>query len=258
MKTAILRAPASGLAHCELTHIERKPIDAALAAVQHSDLAEILRKCNYTVITLPAIEDLPDSVFVEDTALVLPEAAILLPLGTSSRQNEAEFMREHLSKLAPEIRSIGFPAKMEGGDVLRIGRKLYVGISSRTNAEGAVALSEITAEWGYEVVPVEVEGSLHLKTAVTAPDERTVLLNPGWVSKVHFRDLRTIEVEPDEPFAANVLSLGDRIVAHKGFRGTIARLSEAGFRVIETDISEFLKAEAGLTCLCLLSDSQNS
>ena len=255
MKTAILRAPASSLANCELTHIERKPIDPPLAAVQHGDLARILTKCNYTVITLPVLEDLPDSVFVEDTALVLPEAAISLPLGTGTRLAESELMLEHFRRLAPEVRSIVLPSKMEGGDVLRIGRKLFVGISTRTNEQGAEALSELTEGWGYEVVRVKVEGSLHLKTAVTAPDDETVLLNPDWVSKDDFPDYRVIEVAPAEPFAGNILRLGDKIVAHSGFPKTIAKLRDAGFEVIETDISEFLKAEAGLTCLCLLSEA---
>jgi len=254
MKTAILRAPSPSLANCELTHIERRPIDAALAAVQHAALAEILAKCNYTVITLPALEGLPDSVFVEDTALILPEAAISLPLGTGSRTKEAELMLEHLPKLASEVRSIRPPAKMEGGDILRIGKKLFAGISSRTDAVGAKALSELSGEWGYEVVPVKVTGSLHLKTAVTAPDDETVLLNPEWVSRDQFKGLRVIEVDPAEPFAGNILRLGGRVAANAGFPRTIARLREAGFEVIETDISEFQKAEAGLTCLCLLSE----
>jgi dimethylargininase len=257
MNTAILRLPSPSLTQCELTHIERIPIDIDLAGAQHRSLAEILQECNYNVVTLPAIPELPDSVFVEDTALVVPEAAYSLPLGTGSRQPEAEFMLEHLSQYRRDVRIIKRPASIDGGDVLRIGKKLYVGVGSRTNRESAGILAEMTREWGYETIPVEVEGSLHLKTAVTAPDDETVLLNPDWVNKEVFRNYRMIEIDQNEPFAANILRLGERIVSHKGFPGTISKLSEAGFEVIETDISEFLKAEAGLTCLCLLFEEED-
>lgn len=253
MKTAILRTPPPGLEHCELTHIGRTPIDPVLALNQHQNLARILADCNYSVITLPPVPGLPDSSFVEDTALILPEAAILLPLGTGSRSAEAELIRAPLQELFGSVRVIPPPVRIEGGDILRTGKQLFVGISTRTDVAGAEALADITDEWGYEVSTVEIGGSLHLKTAVTAPDDRTVLLNPEWVDPAAFGDRDVIEVDGSEPFAANILRLWNKIVAHKGFPRTTGRLRNAGFEVVETDISEFLKAEAGLTCLCLLT-----
>lgn len=250
-KYAITRLPASTLTGCELTHIGRDPIDLERTLTQHEDYRKILEECNYTVITLDAEAAYPDSVFVEDTAVMLPEAAILLPLGTETRRGEAELMRETLGSLS-EVRIADPEVSIEGGDVLRIGRKIFVGESSRTDADGIAELSRLTADLDYRVIPVAVQSSLHLKTAVTALDESTVLLNPDWVSESAFEGCEAIEVDPSEPFAANILKLGSRIVAHKGFPYTIGRLRNAGFEVIEADISEFLKAEAGLTCLSLL------
>lgn len=212
-----------------------------------------MRKCNYSVITLPALEGLPDSVFVEDAALLLPEGAISLPLGTISRLEESESIRRELESHC-NVTTIGADVKIEGGDVLKIGKKLFTGVTSRTNAEGAAALACIVSKWGYDVITVPVAGSLHLKTAVTSVDERTVLMNPDWVSAEPFEGLEVIDVDEKEPFAANVLRIGKKLLVHAGFPKTAGRLRNAGFEVVETDISEFLKAEAGMTCLCLLID----
>lgn len=251
MKTAITRLPADSIANCQLTHVDRAAVDPATARLQHENYRALLAKCNYTVITLPPVEDYPDSVFVEDTAVILPEAAILLPLGTETRRGEAGFMLETLDNLV-DVRQASADTRIEGGDVLRIGNMLFTGKSSRTDGRGVEELRRLTSDLGYEVTPVEVRGSLHLKTAVTALDDATVLLNPDWVATSDLGDFEVIEVDGREPFAANILRLGDKIVAHEGFPYTIGRLRNAGFEVLEVDISEFLKAEAGLTCLSLL------
>ncbi|MCO6511095.1 MAG: hypothetical protein J5I65_09910 [Aridibacter famidurans] len=253
MNYALTRLPPDTIPCCQLTHIGRVPIDQGLALYQHETYRKILSKCNYTVITLPADNEYPDSAFVEDTALILPEAAILLPLGAESRLGESQMVSETLRSFLGCVRQIVRPARIDGGDMLRIGKRIYAGCSSRTNLEGIEALTALTSEWGYEVVPVPVEGSLHLKTAVTALDDETVLMNREWVDPSAFEGLRVIEADPSEPFAANVLSLGERIVAHEGFPRTIERLRDEGYEVLKVNISEFLKAEAGLTCLSLLT-----
>lgn len=251
MNTAITRLPAASIANCQLTHIERSGVDPGLARIQHENYRSLLEKCNYIVITLAPLEAFPDSVFVEDTAVVLPGSAILLPLGTETRRGEAELIRETLERFV-DVRQASPGTKIEGGDVLRIGKTLFVGESSRTEEAGVEELRKLTTDLGYEVRPVKVRGSLHLKTAVTALDDSTVLLNPDWVSEADFGDFEVMKVDSSEPFAANILRLGEKIAAHKGFPYTIGRLRNAGFEVIEIDISEFLKAEAGLTCLSLL------
>ncbi|QQS40508.1 MAG: dimethylargininase [Acidobacteriota bacterium] len=253
MKYALTRLPPDTIPCCQLTHIGRLPIDHGLALHQHEEYRRVLSKCNYTVITLPAVNEYPDSAFVEDCALILPEATILLPLGTQSRTEESGLMLEPLNTFFPDVRQIKPPARIEGGDLLTFGKRIFAGRSSRTDRRGIETLSELTSEWGYEVAEVPVRGSLHLKTAVTALDEETVLMNKGWVDPSAFEGIRVIEIDNEEPFAANVLRLGNRIVAHAGFPGTIEKLRDAGFEVMAVDISEFLKAEAGLTCLSLLS-----
>lgn len=252
MKYALTRLPPDTIPCCQLTHIGREPIDPAFARSQHERYRQTLSECNYTVITLPAVDEYPDSAFVEDTALILPEAAILLPLGTGSRLEESRMMLQPLRSLIDDVRQIEPPARIEGGDLLRIGRRIFAGMSSRTSREGVEALSALTSDWGYDVTAVPIEGSLHLKTAVTALDDSTVLINPNWVDPSAFGEYRKIEVDEEEPFAANVLRLGETIVAHEGFPATIRKLREKGCEVLTVDISEFLKAEAGLTCLSLL------
>lgn len=224
-----------------------------LAAAQHSRFIEALESCNYNVTTLPPLPEYPDSVFVEDTALILPEAALLLPLGVSSRAGESERIADQLKKHREVVR-IEPPARADGGDLLLVGRHLFVGMSSRTDRAGFEALSKIADRFGYEITPVTVSDALHLKTAVTSLDDETLLLNPDWVDAGAFKDFRLIEVDESEPNSGCVVRAGDTIIAHPGFEGTFARIADAGYNVIGVDISEFHKCEAAMTCLALLID----
>src|SRR5215207_11281274 len=162
MIVALTREPARSLDACELTYREREPIDAGVAARQHRGYCEALRECGARVVVLPAVEGLPDSVFVEDTAIVLDEVAVLTRPGVGSRRGEVRSIEPEVARLRPVVR-VEPPATLEGGDVLRLGRTLYVGLSPRTNAEGAAALGRLVAPHGYEVVTVEPRGCLHLK-----------------------------------------------------------------------------------------------
>jgi dimethylargininase len=253
MLTALTHIPSPHLSRCELTYLASKPIDFDKALRQHQAYVDMLQRCGVRVIVLEANRDLPDSVFVEDTALVLDEIAVMTPMGVASRQAESAAVETALAPFRP-IARIRPPAKLEGGDVLRMGRHLYVGLSTRTNKAGLQALAEIVRPHGYRVSSVEVTGGLHLKTACTALDAHTVLINPAWVEAAPFEGLEQIIVPPNEPFAANILRIDGTIGMHAGFEGT-RRLAEArGYRVAVADISEFLKAEAGLTCMSLLFD----
>ena len=211
----------------------------------------MLSECSAEVITLDENISLPDSAFVEDTAIVLDEIAIITPMGVSSRQKETAFIEKELVKFRP-VAKIEPPAKIEGGDVLQIGKNLYVGISSRTNVKGIETLNEIVKPFGYKVFVVKFRGSLHLKTACTALDDETILMNPEWIDSETFKQFKVIYVPKDEPFAANVLRIGDAICIHTGFTKTIEKLEKLGLKTKQANISEFLKAEAGLTCLSLI------
>ena len=256
MLTALTHRPSPNLSRCELTYLAAQPIDFDKALSQHRAYIDLLQHCGARVVVLNANRHLADSAFIEDTALVLDEIAVMTPMGVASRQAESAAVEAALTPFKPVAR-IRPPAKLEGGDVLRIGRQIYVGMSTRTNQAGLKALADIIAPYGYRVSAVEVSGCLHLKTGCTALDERTVLINPAWVDVEPFDDLEQIIVPPREPFAANILQIDRTIGMHAGFESTIRQVEARGYRVAVTDISEFLKAEAGLTCMSLLFDGSS-
>ena len=251
MIVALTREPARALDACELTYREREPIDAAVAAAQHRGYCEALEACGARVRLLPAVNELPDSVFVEDTAIVLDEVAVLTRPGVESRRGEVGLVEKEVARLRPCVR-VESPATLEGGDVLRLGRTLYVGLSPRTNAEGAAALRRLAAPHGYEVITVEPQGCLHLKTGCSGLDEETVLVNPDWVDTAVFRGLKVVPVDASEPWAANVLQVAGSVCVGAAFPRTAEMLSARGYDVRAVEVSEFAKAEGGLTCMSLL------
>ncbi|MBV9925583.1 MAG: dimethylargininase [Acidobacteria bacterium] len=251
MIVALTREPARALDACELTYREREPIDAAVAAAQHRGYREALEACGARVVTLPPSDGLPDSVFVEDTAIVLEEVAVLTRPGVESRRGEVSLIEAEVARLR-EVVHVSAPATIEGGDVLRLGRTLYVGLSPRTNAPGAEALRRFAAPHGYEVVTVEPSGCLHLKTGCSALDEETVLVNPEWVDAGVFRGRAVVAVDASEPWAANVLHVNGSVCVSAAFPRTAGMLAARGYDVRAVEVSEFAKAEGGLTCMSLL------
>jgi dimethylargininase len=253
MLTAITRAVSPGIVNCELTFVARQPIELAKAEEQHRAYQQLLEKCGARVISLPAEPALPDSMFVEDPAIVLDELAIILPLGTESRRPEAASISQTLAQFR-KLACVDLPGQVEGGDVLRVGRRLFAGISSRTNAEGIRQLASILAPYGYEVISVAVTGCLHLKSAVTYIGRNTLLANRAWFDTKPFSGFKWIDVAPEEPHAANALLIGGTVIFPASFLRTRARLEARGFHVTPLDISELQKAESGLTCSSLLFD----
>jgi dimethylargininase len=256
MLTAITRAVSPAIVHCELTFLARQPIDLAKAREQHQAYELLLEKLGARVISLPAERDLPDSMFVEDPAIVLDELAVILPLGTASRRPEAASLAQALKKFR-SLEYITSPGALEGGDVLRIERTLFVGLTSRSNAEGIRQLTAILAPHAYEVIAVPVTGCLHLKSAVTHLGRNTLLANRAWFDPSPFadRNFAWIDVPPEEPHAANALVLNGTVVFPASFPRTRTRIEAAGFAVSPLDISELQKAESGLTCSSLLFDA---
>ena len=253
---AIVRHPAESLAlRCELTFLERMPIDFMALRRQHATYRDALASAGARVVALEAIEEAADSVFVEDAAVVLDELAILTRPGTESRRGEPDAITPALPTDRERARIVA-PGWLEGGDVLRVGRRLYIGFGRRTNRDGVAQFAGLVRRYGYDVVPVEVTGCLHLKTACTALDEDTLLVNPAWLDIAPFAGFRLIATADDEPFAANALPIGDALIANAAFPRTLERVRAhaqiAGRRVVAADISEFGKAEAGLTCMSLI------
>jgi dimethylargininase len=251
MLIALTRQVSPSLARCELSYVPRQPLNLTLACEQHRAYEQLLEKLGAHVVSLPPEPDLPDSVFVEDPAIVLEERAVILPLGTPTRRGEAESLERALAGYR-KLERIELPGTLEGGDVLRIGRKLFVGLSRRSNAEGIRQLTAVVAPHGYEVVPVAVDGCLHLKSAVTHLGGDTLLANRAWFDPAAFAGSEWIDVAAEEPHAANALALADTVIFPASFPRTLERIAGRGFRVVSLDISEMQKAEAGLTCSSLI------
>jgi dimethylargininase len=253
MLTAVTRAVSPSLTQCELSFITRQPIDLAKAQAQHHAYEKLLTDLGARVVSLPAEPDLPDSMFVEDPALVLDELAVVFPLGTDSRRAEAASIAAALEPFR-KLQHVALPGTVEGGDILRLGRKLFVGLTARSNAEGIRQLTAHVAPHGYSVVGVPVTGCLHLKSAVTALNEHTLLANRSCFDTSVFFGYDWVDVHPAEPHAANALSLSGTVIFPGSFPRTRERIEARGFNVATLDISELQKAESGLTCSSLLFD----
>lgn len=249
--TILTRRPGTRLAEGQITHIERHPIDLGLAEQQHAHYRDALTVAGGHVIDLPPDDDHPDSTFVEDALIALPEGFILTRPGAPSRRDEPARLQPHLPADRPLI-SLSGPGTLDGGDVLRIGQTLYVGLTTRTNAAGIAALGAVVEKWGYTVFSVPVAGSLHLKTAATALADDLILANPAWVDPSAWQTARVISIDPAEPFAGNSLSIGDRVLMQTAHPRTSERVRKEGFDIHLVDISEFAKMEAGLTCLSVI------
>jgi dimethylargininase len=251
MTLALTREPARDMSACELTYLGRQPVDGARAAEQHRVYRRALADCGARVVALPALDELPDSVFVEDTAIVLDELAVLTSPGVASRRPELRANAPEIARLRPVVQ-IQLPATIEGGDVLCVGRKIYVGLSPRTNLAGVAALSALVAPHGYEVSTVALHGCLHLKSGCTAVGDETILANPDWIDASVFCNYEVVAVHADEPWAANTLRVGAHVCVGAGFPRTAEMLARRGYDVHVVDVSEFAKAEGGLTCMSLL------
>lgn len=251
MTYAITRHISSRFNECEITHIERTPIDMNVARTQHDAYVHALRELGCQVVELPEESDLPDSVFVEDTAFILPEVAVITRPGADSRKPEVESIIPALSPYRPLLR-VNEPASVDGGDVLVIGKKIFIGLSTRSNQEAVSQLNVLLAPYGYTVRGVEMTDCLHLKTAVTRVDDTTLLINPNWVDSSNFHGFDLIEIDASEPFAANCLPVKGKIIYPTTFPNTRKRLEEKGFSVISVDLSELAKAEGAVTCCSLI------
>jgi len=251
MDLALTREVSPDIDRCQLSFIERQPIDVPRAVAQHAEYCRLLESLGLELLRLPAAPGCPDSCFVEDAAVVLDEFALIGRMGTPSRVPETAAVESALSEYRALCR-LEPPATLEGGDVLQMGKTLFVAITKRTNAVGVEVLRRAAAPHGYSVVVVEVRGCLHLKSAVSMMDPATLLANVIWVDPKAFPGFEVLPVPLKEPFAANVLRVRDQVCVHEGFPRTAELLEKRGLSVKGVDVSEFLKAEAGLTCKSIL------
>lgn len=254
MRIAITRGVSPNIGRCELTHLERAPIDVDLAAKQHGHYEACLAELGCDVRALPAEAELPDCVFVEDAAIVLEDVALITRPGAESRRPETKAIAEALSGHR-QLVHITEPGTIDGGDVLVVDQNIYIGLSLRTNEEGVRQVRAATEPGGYTVTTVAVKGCLHLKSAVgrVAPD--ILLINRDWVDAAAFGGAQLIDVDPEEPGAAGALLIGDTVVYAAAFQRTLGRLTRSGIRTAVVNLSELTKAEAGVTCCSLVFDA---
>lgn len=253
MPIALTREVSPSIGACELTHIERQPIDFERARAQHADYEMALYRLGCEVRRLPAEPSLPDSVFIEDTAVILDEVAILSRPGSLSRRPETATISRMLAPVR-QLVQIQPPGTLEGGDVLRVGKALYIGLSKRTSPNGIEQLRAAVTPFGYSVHSVPFKGCLHLKAAVSVVDEKTLLINPQWVETKHFEGFEFIEVDETEPYGANALRTGGGVVYPTSYPETRKKMNERGIYVEAVDLSELIKAEGAVTCCSLLYD----
>ena len=254
---AITRPVPQSINRCEVTHLVREPIDFARATAQHAAYERALTALGCTIQHLPALDEMPDSVFVEDAAVVLPEVAIITRPGAESRRGEVESVAEALQPHR-SIRRIGerpsrpqTPALLDGGDVLRIGERIFVGRSTRTNDAGIEQLRRIVEPHGYRVTVADVRECLHLKSAVTYV-AGAVLCNRQWIDVRLFDGVDLIDVHPDEPYAANALLVNGAVLYASAYPRTRERMEQCGMKVSVVDADELAKAEGGVTCCSII------
>jgi dimethylargininase len=256
VRMAITRRVSRSIADCQLTHLDRTPIDYATAALQHEAYERSLAEIGCHVVSLPAMDELPDAVFVEDAAIVLDEIAVICRPGAPARQPETPSIAAALLPFR-ELASIEAPGTVDGGDLLRVGRTVWAGRSTRTNAEGVAQLRASLTPHGYAVLEVAIDRALHLKSAITLirdGDAPAVLFNPAWIDASFLGDVERHEVDPTEPFAGNALLIGDTLIVPEAFVRTRARLENRGIAVRSVPASELAKAEGGVTCCSLVFD----
>jgi len=251
MPIAFTRPVSRAMNQCELSHLARTPIDVELARQQHEHYEHALRSCGYSISRLPAADDLPDAVFVEDILVVVDSLAIITRPGAESRRGELAGLSNSLPP-SLTLASIMAPGTLDGGDVLRIGNRVFVGRTARTNDDGIRQLTALLSPLAITVTPIAVTACLHLKSAVTAVGNDLVLLNPAWIDPQLFAAYRVVHTDPGEPSAANALRVHDRVIYSGSHGRTAARLRGAGLQLLTVDVSEVEKAEGAVTCCSVL------
>lgn len=249
--TALIGGVSRTINGCELTYRDREKIDYEKACAQLEDYRRLLSKLKVQVLSLDAVDNYPDCCFVQDTAVVLDEICIIASMGAPSRRGETGAVEAVLSAYRP-LRRIVAPATLDGGDVVQLGKRIFVGASRRTNARGIARLTELVEPFGYSVVPVNVNGGLHLTTGCGIVNDETVIVNPRWLDATAFKGVRQLHVAEEEPWAANTIRIDSTVCIERGAPRTMDQIQPYAGRVETLDISEFRKAEGSLSCLSLI------
>ena len=249
LKTAITRTPSENFAQ-GLTTSELGPPDYELILKQHAAYIDTLKSIGLEVIVLDEERDYPDAHFVEDTAVVTSEVAVIARPGASARQGEEDSIAPVLARYRKTVRIVE-PGNLDGGDVLMAGTHFFIGISERTNTDGAAQLGSFLEEYGNTWNAVAVGAGLHLKSSINYIGNNTLLVTEAFANEEVLKKYDKIIVDADEAYAANTLWINDHLITPTGFPATRRKLDAAGMKVIELDMSEVRKMDGGLTCLSL-------
>lgn len=249
-KNIIARTPCQSLVN-GLTSLNLGIPDYHQALAQHNNYIEALRHCNVNVTILPADEQFPDSVFVEDTALCTPHCAIITRPGALSRRGEAAAITETIKSFYEQVEYITEPGTLDAGDVMMVGSHYYIGLSNRTNAEGAKQLIHILKKYGMSGSTVSLQHVLHLKTGLAYLENDNLLVCGEFITNPEFQKFNLIEVTEDESYAANCIWINDRVIMPAGHAETREKVSKLGYDVIEVNTSEFQKLDGGVSCMSL-------
>lgn len=248
---AVTRELTTAIGNCELTFLPRSEIDVARAQQQHQDYQSALSSLGCEAVVIPAPPGLSDCVFIEDTALVLDDLAVMLRPGVASRRPEVAGVAEILGKYRP-LKAIESPGTVDGGDLLRAGSRIFAGLSTRTNQSGIRQLSNIVSDYGITVEPVETAKCLHLKSAISEVAPGTLLINPDWISSSTFAKFELIPIDEKEAHAANALRIGEDVIYPSSFPRTLDELVKRGINVLPVELTELQKAEGAVTCCSLI------
>jgi dimethylargininase len=256
MLLAMTRPVSEALNRCELTHLARTPIDVDRARAQHQAYERALEEAGCTIVRAEAAAELPDAVFIEDAAVVLDEVAVITRPGAESRRAETAAVADLVRRYRP-LRFIEAPGTIDGGDVLVADRTVLIGLSARTNETAVEQMRTILQPYGYDLHAVPVTGCLHLKSAVTALAEDRLLVNPDWIPHDALAPFGLVDIDPREPYAANIVRAGGALIYPAAFPHTCERLERLGFQVRTVDVDELAKAEGAVTCCSLIFGSES-
>ncbi len=245
---AMVRSPGTSFVKAISNHPDRETIEFRTALKQHNEYVKSLRKSGIQVRTLPPLENFPDSVFIEDNAIILENKALLCSMKSSTRKGETDLTKKELEEFL-KVEVLFSPVTIDGGDILQTEKVIFIGQSSRTNHNAVLELAKNSPK---KIIPVEVNKDLHLKSSVSYLGNNTIVLNPKMVDDSHFNGFKKIIVDPKESYAANCLAIGDNVILPKGFPKLTETLSNQGWKPLPISMSEFEKADGGVTCLSLI------
>ena len=249
-KRAIVRTPGKSVVN-GLTSAELSLPNYENALVQHAEYINALEKCGLAVIVLGCDEEYPDSTFVEDVALLTRDCAIFMRPGALSRREETAEIRNVLSKYYINIEEVREPGTVEAGDIMMVGSHFYIGLSERTNESGAKQVIKYLEKYGMSGSVIKLEKVLHLKTGVAYLEHNNLVVCGEFLTKKEFQKFNILKIDEDESYAANCVSVNDRVLIPKGYPKARETIAGAGYSIIEVDVSEFQKLDGGLSCLSL-------